>query len=206
VLKPAALSVNPSSAVVPTTGLAGVVNGASFIPGEDEVQFGTSAAQVTGGTTTTLNVIIPFFTGTFLTGSCGTGNTGTQQLPTSVPVTVTDFVTTCTSTLTGGFTYIPPGYPNNCVIPPPMPPKASFTFATSTANDVAAFTDTSTGNPTTWCWDFDVAAHPGTCDSSDPNPVHDYMHAGTFEVNLTVSNSAGSNTSPVQFVTVPKPM
>jgi len=203
--KPAPLSVNPSSAVVPTGGLPGVVNGASFIPGEDQVQFGTSAAQVTGGTTTTLNVIIPFFTGTFMTGSCGTGNTGTQQLPTSVPVTVTDFVTTCTSTLTGGFTYVPPGFPNNCVLPPATAPKASFTVSTSKANDIAIFTDTSTGNPTTWCWAFKASTPPGTCDSTVQNPTHDYMAAGTFLVTLTVTNSAGSSTTS-QFVTEPGTM
>jgi PKD repeat protein len=205
VLKPAPLSVNPSSAVVPTGGLPGVVNGANFIPGEDQVQFGTSAAQVTGGTTTSLNVIIPFFTGTFLTGSCGPGNTGTQQLPTSVAVTVTDFVTTCSSTLTGGFTYIPPGFPNNCVTPPATAPKASFTVSTSKANDIAIFTDTSSGNPTSWAWNFGDAAHPATNTSTVQNPTHDYMAAGTFLVTLTVSNSAGSSTTS-QFVTVPGTM
>ena len=200
VLKPAALSVNPSSAVVPTTGLAGVVNGASFIPGEDEVQFGTSAAQVTGGTTTTLNVIIPFFTGTFLTGSCGTGNTGTQQLPTSVPVTVTDFVTTCTSTLTGGFTYIPPGYPNNCVLPLPTPPTASFVDSVPTGSFTASFTDTSTGNPTSWAWNFGDGAT-----STVQNPTHTYAVAGTYNVVLVVSNAGGTSAPATNKVTVPGP-
>jgi hypothetical protein len=199
VLKPVPLGVNPSSAVVPTGGLAGVVNGASFIPGEDQVEFGTSAAQVTGGTTTTLNVIIPFFTGTFLTGSCGTGNTGTQQLPTSVPVTVTDFVTTCTSTLTGGFTYIPPGYPGNCVTPPPTPPTASFVFSVPKGSFTVTFTDTSTGSPTSWSWDFG----DGTTSTVQKPPPHTYAVAGTYSVVLVVSNAGGTSAPFSKMVPVP---
>jgi PKD domain/IPT/TIG domain len=200
VLKPAALGVNPSSAMVPLAGLPGIVEGSSFIPGEDQVQFGTSSAQVTGGTTTTLNVIIPFFTGTYLTGSCGTGNTGTQQLPTSVPVTVTDFVTTCTSTLTGGFTYVPPGFPNNCVIPPPPPPSASFVSSVPTGSFTVSFTDTSTGNPTHWAWNFGDGATSGL-----QNPTHTYAVAGTYNVVLVVSNAGGTSAPATNKVTVPGP-
>jgi len=204
VLKPAPLGVNPSSAVVPIGGLPGVVQGSSFIPGEDQVSFGTSSAQVTGGTTTSLNVIIPFFTGTFLSGSCGAGNAGTQQLPTSVSVVVTDFVTTCSSTLTGGFTYIPPGYPNNCVTPPPPPPSASFVSSVPHGSFTASFTDTSTGGPTSWSWNFGDTASGANNTSNQQNPTHTYTAAGTYTVVLRVSNASGSSLA-TGTVTVPGP-
>jgi len=204
VQKPAALGVNPSSFTVPIGGTPGVVLGESFIPGEDQVSFGSSSAQVTGGTATTLNVIIPFFTGTFLSGTCGSGNTGTQQLPTSVPVMVTDFVTTCTSTLTGGFTYIPPGYPNNCVTPPPPPPSASFVSSVPHGSFTASFTDTSTGGPTSWSWNFGDTASGANNTSTMQNPTHTYTAAGTYTVVLRVSNSSGSSLA-TGTVTVPGP-
>ncbi|WP_455709795.1 outer membrane protein assembly factor BamB family protein [Methanosarcina mazei] len=52
------------------------------------------------------------------------------------------------------------------------------------------FTDQSTGSPTSWSWDFD---NDGTVDSSEQNPSHTYEKAGTYTVNLTVENSAGSD-------------
>jgi len=51
------------------------------------------------------------------------------------------------------------------------------------------FTDESTGNPTSWLWDF------GDGNTSDEqNPSHVYATAGNFTVKLTVSNNAGSDT------------
>ncbi|AKB43802.1 PKD domain-containing protein [Methanosarcina vacuolata] len=52
-----------------------------------------------------------------------------------------------------------------------------------------AFTDTSTGDPTKWKWDFG----DGTT-SIQQNPKHKYSKAGNYTVALTVSNAAGSNT------------
>lgn len=45
------------------------------------------------------------------------------------------------------------------------------------------FTDRSTGNPTTWQWDFG----DGTNDSVQ-NPVHTYQQVGTYSVKLTISD------------------
>ena len=58
------------------------------------------------------------------------------------------------------------------------------------------FTDKSSGNPTTWAWDFQ---NDGTVDSTAKNPIFKYMTAGTYDVKLTVTNSAGT------FFTVKKP-
>ncbi|RPJ78092.1 MAG: PKD domain-containing protein, partial [Alphaproteobacteria bacterium] len=52
------------------------------------------------------------------------------------------------------------------------------------------FTDTSTGNATSWSWDFG----DGTT-SNERNPVHKYTAAGNYNVTLTVSNSDGSSTN-----------
>lgn len=47
------------------------------------------------------------------------------------------------------------------------------------------FTDSSTGSPTSWDWDFG----DGTAHSSDQNPVHEYTTYGTFTVVLIASTA-----------------
>ena len=51
------------------------------------------------------------------------------------------------------------------------------------------FTDLSTGNPTSWAWDFN---NDGIVDSTDQNPVYTYNTDGIYTVKLTVSNSYGT--------------
>ncbi len=51
------------------------------------------------------------------------------------------------------------------------------------------FTDLSTGVPDTWSWDFG----DGSSTSSDTNPTHTYTTPGTYTVELTVSNSMGTD-------------
>jgi PKD repeat protein len=53
-----------------------------------------------------------------------------------------------------------------------------------------AFRDTSTGNPTSWSWDFG----DGTT-STAQNPTHTYTAPGTYDVRLTVANTVGSDTT-----------
>jgi len=57
-----------------------------------------------------------------------------------------------------------------------------------------AFTDTSTGLPTSWSWDFGDGAT-----STEQNPTHIYSAAGTYTAKLTVSNanSTSSKTAPI---------
>ena len=52
------------------------------------------------------------------------------------------------------------------------------------------FTDTSTGAPTVWSWDFG----DGTPSAGVPSPVKIYSVPGTYNVSLTASNIGGSNT------------
>jgi PGF-pre-PGF domain-containing protein len=50
-----------------------------------------------------------------------------------------------------------------------------------------AFTDTSTRLPTSWTWDFGDGAN-----STERNPIHNYLAAGTYTVNLTATNAYGT--------------
>jgi PKD repeat protein len=74
------------------------------------------------------------------------------------------------------------------VLPPP--PTASFTA--SPTNVVVGvpvnFTDTSTGPPTSWSWDF---GDTGT--STAQSPSHTYLFPGNFAISLTVSNTGGAS-------------
>ncbi|HBA73700.1 MAG TPA: hypothetical protein DER40_06800 [Geobacter sp.] len=67
-------------------------------------------------------------------------------------------------------------------------PSAAF-MAAPAVNLNVQFTDTSTGNPTSWLWDF---GDGGT--STSQNPSHTYANSGTYSVSLTASNITGSNT------------
>ncbi|MDD5023846.1 MAG: PKD domain-containing protein, partial [Methanoregula sp.] len=73
-------------------------------------------------------------------------------------------------------------------------PIASFTsnVQTGTAPLTVTFTDTSTNTPTSWLWDFGDGS---STNATVQNPIHTYASAGTYTVNLTATNSAGSNTN-----------
>jgi PKD repeat protein len=86
----------------------------------------------------------------------------------------------------------------------PTAPTASFTAAPTSgvAPLSVAFTDTSTGSPTSWSWAF---GDGGT--SSAQNPAHTYTAAGTYTVSLTATNAAGSDTTTrTGYVTVTAPV
>jgi PKD repeat protein len=71
------------------------------------------------------------------------------------------------------------------------PPAANFTAnATSgLAPLTVRFTDTSTGTPARWSWDFGDGET-----SSVQNPVHTYDSVGTYTVSLNASSAAGATT------------
>jgi PKD repeat protein len=83
-----------------------------------------------------------------------------------------------------------------------LPPVAEFTASatTITVGDSISFTDQSTNNPTSWSWSF-PGGTPGT--STAQNPTVTYNTAGTYNVSLTVTNSAGNDTeTKTNFITV----
>ncbi len=85
-------------------------------------------------------------------------------------------------------------------------PVANFTAAPETGRVglIVQFNDTSTGTPASWNWTF------GDGDiSPDQNPSHIYTTTGTYNVNLTATNAAGSDSmTKASLITVlpPAPM
>lgn len=73
-------------------------------------------------------------------------------------------------------------------------PSASFSFSVNARS--VNFIDTSSGNPTSWSWEFGDGAS-----SNQKNPSHTYGAAGAYSVTLTVTNSQGSS-SVTRVVTV----
>jgi PKD repeat protein len=73
-------------------------------------------------------------------------------------------------------------------------PDAAFQGSPTTGNIpfTVDFTDASTGEITTWAWDFD---NNGTTDSDLQNPSHEYTSKGIYSVKLTVSGPGGSDSS-----------
>ncbi len=94
--------------------------------------------------------------------------------------------------------------------------KADYITVTAVAVDVVAafsatpltgdaplevqFTDASTGNPTSWIWDFD---NDGTADATTQNPSYTFNAAGSYTVVLTVSDGTSSDTATkTDYITV----
>ncbi|MDP2324503.1 MAG: PKD domain-containing protein, partial [Gammaproteobacteria bacterium] len=80
------------------------------------------------------------------------------------------------------------------VLPDPAP-VANFSATPRSGNTglAVAFSNLSTagagGAITSWQWNFGDGAR-----SSEPNPTHTYLAAGSFDVSLTVTSSGGSHT------------
>ena len=70
-------------------------------------------------------------------------------------------------------------------------PISSFVanVTTGSAPLSVQFTDTSTGSPTNWSWDFGDGGR-----STEQHPIYTYKVAGIYTVNLTATNTAGADT------------
>lgn len=81
-------------------------------------------------------------------------------------------------------------------------PVAQFTQNTVAGNAplTVAFTDTSTGSPSWWKWDFG----DGNI-STEQHPTHTYAAPGTYEVTLTAYTLYGEDTAETRTVTVTAP-
>jgi PKD repeat protein len=85
-----------------------------------------------------------------------------------------------------------------------LAPNADFSAEPTTGNMplAVAFTDRSTGHPTSWNWNFGDGK-----ESSGQNPVHMYWTSGEFTVTLTASNEYGSSdASKAYFIHVIPPL
>lgn len=81
-------------------------------------------------------------------------------------------------------------------------PVAGFTTLDNTAfvGQQVQFIDTSANVPTSWAWTFTGAS---VANSNEQNPTVTYSAVGTYDVELTVTNSAGSDTeSKTAYITV----
>jgi PKD repeat protein len=79
------------------------------------------------------------------------------------------------------------------LVPALKAPLAAFSAdpTSGTAPLTVKFTDQSTGTaPFTYAWDFN---NDGITDNTTQNPAYTYGTAGVYAVNLTVTNSVGSN-------------
>ncbi|MDX8549241.1 PKD domain-containing protein, partial [Methanospirillum purgamenti] len=79
---------------------------------------------------------------------------------------------------------------------------ADFTASptSGTAPLTVQFTDTSTGSPTMWAWEFG----DGTTEGMLANPSHTYQNPGTYTVKLTASSQTGGTSTKIKegYITV----
>jgi len=71
-----------------------------------------------------------------------------------------------------------------------LSPSFSYSPASPYAGQTVQFTASSSGNPTSWSWDFGDGST-----SSLQNPTHAYSSAGTYTVTLTASNNLETKTA-----------
>jgi PKD repeat protein len=83
---------------------------------------------------------------------------------------------------------------------PDLPPAASFTFSPSSpeVGKSVQFTDTSTGSPTSWQWNFGDGGS-----STAQNPSHAYTATGSYTVTLVAGNSFGTDSTNRTLTVVP---
>jgi PKD repeat protein len=83
--------------------------------------------------------------------------------------------------------------------PAPKAPTASFSSSSTSgaAPLPVQFTDTSSGAPTAWAWDFG----DGTT-ATEQHPAHTYASPGTYTVQLTAINAVGTSAPATATVTV----
>ncbi|AAM07053.1 PKD domain-containing protein [Methanosarcina acetivorans] len=86
--------------------------------------------------------------------------------------------------------------------PLPSAPVANFSADITSGNAplTVNFTDQSTGTVSSYSWDFE---NDGVVDSTEQTPSYIYTSAGTYTVNLTVTNAAGSDSEvKINYITV----
>jgi PKD repeat protein len=100
----------------------------------------------------------------------------------------------------GSFSTLKPNY----ITVLPVAPVANFsaTPVLGTLPFNVSFSDTSTGTPTSWSWDFGDGAT-----NNSQNPTYQYTTYGLFTVTLTATNAVGSNTTiKTGYITVNPPI
>ena len=132
----------------------------------------------------------------------GDGGTSNEPSPTHAYAAAGTYTATLTASNAGGSSS---ATREITVTSAPVGPVASFRASQDgtpgTPLLTVSFTDTSTGRPTDWSWDF--GDRLGT--STVQNPSHTYLLAGTYDVTLRVSNANGSDTATTSIVVASDP-
>ncbi len=122
----------------------------------------------------------------------GDGRTGSRQDPTHTYAKAGDYQVKLTVSNAGGSD----AKTRSVTVKPVPSAAADFTSKQDAGTLAVQFSDTSTGKPTTWSWDF------GDGDTgSRQSPTHTYAKAGEYRVKLTIKDAGGSD-SKTRTVTV----
>lgn len=130
----------------------------------------------------------------------GNGNTSTNANPANIYPNPGSYTVTLTAIGPGGSnTFSISNYIG-------VPPTALFIALNGVASGLAPltiqFTNLSSGNATSYLWDFG-----DTNTSTDFSPAHTYTNAGVYTVSLTAFGPGGSNTYSVpDYITVTSPL
>jgi PKD repeat protein len=92
------------------------------------------------------------------------------------------------------------------IAPATVVPVAQFTASTTSGKAplTVQFTDQSTGTPQSWAWDF---TNDKKIESTVKSPSFTYANAGTYTVNLTVTNANGKDSEiKTRYITVSAPV
>jgi PKD repeat protein len=133
--------------------------------------------------------------------SFGDGATSTERNPTHTYAAPGNYTVSLTATNdVGSDTETKVDY---IVVNAPPPPVADFSGAPTSGEAPlsVAFSDLSSGEPTSWSWSFGDGAT-----SSAQSPSHTYSAPGLYTVSLTATNDGGSDTATkVEYVLVSAP-
>jgi len=120
----------------------------------------------------------------------GDGSTSTVQSPTHMYAAAGTYLVRLTASNLGG----PTTATSTVTVSPPVVPLPLASFIATPLSGVAPlrvdFADTSTGDPTSWVWDF---GDGGTATAQ--SPTHTYGAAGSYVVRLSATNPGGTTTA-----------
>ena len=126
----------------------------------------------------------------------GDGNTSTEQNPSHTYTIKGNYIASLTVSNKAGSNTATLGI---TVLEPPMASLAADK-AKAAVREPIEFTNTSTGDITSWSWDFGDGNT-----STEENPSHSYAKQGDYTASLTVSSEVGSDTDTSDIIVVGPP-